>query len=446
MTRTGNSNIFVLPRGEDRYYVYSPLRRSLAVVNGAAVNALSHFLKGETDAYPPSESEIINILKDHGVIGGPEPDPPVFPTDCVFQPHEVTLFPTSRCNLRCRYCYADAGKKSCDMPWEIAKAAIDLVAENAGLLGSKKFAVGFHGGGEPTLAWDLMVHAVDYAHEKAEQMGLEADIFAATNCLLSPTQREYIARRFTNLSVSLDGPADVQDYNRPKVNGSGSYREIHEALKQFNAEGLRYGIRATITAATVHRMEEIVEYLHEEFQLEYLHLEPVWHCGRCLTSGERPPTDDEFIEHFLRAAEKGRERGIEIHYSGARLDVLTSKFCAAPGDGFTVLPEGIATSCYEITEASDPRAATFHYGRYDAETGRFVFDQERLTALRKFSVEHLDFCRDCFCKWHCAGDCLAKVFEKSGSETHNGSVRCKLNRALTMNGLDRLVETERSIQ
>jgi uncharacterized protein len=437
-------DLFIIPRGRDRNLVYAPLRRGVALVNDAGAAAVTKFLEDGGDGLGAAAMAVVDELKARGLLGGQPQPAPTFPSDYVFCPHEVTLFLTSRCNLRCSYCYADAGKKSLDMAPGIAAAAIDLVAENAGLLGSKSFAVGFHGGGEPTVAWTRLVACVEYAQRVAERKGLDCELFLATNGLLSQRKLAFIADNFSNVNVSLDGPADVQDHNRIKANGQGSYRQVSRALKYFDRRNLLYGIRATITAGTVWRMEEIFDALRREFKFRYLHLEPVWHCGRCLTSGETPPDDEAFMAQFLKVARKARGTGVKVSYSGARLDVLTSKFCAAPGDGFTVLPEGIVTSCYEITESTDRRADIFHYGRYEPKTGRFVFDQARIHSLREFSVEHLPFCRDCFCKWHCAGDCLAKVFEKSGAASHQGSIRCRLNRELTLAGLDELIEEEMS--
>jgi uncharacterized protein len=186
-------------------------------------------------------------------------------------------------------------------------------------------------------------------------------------------------------------------------------------------------------------MKEIVSWIGSQFKVTHLHMEPAWQCGRCITTGEIPPDDLDFIENFRLAADEGRRLGIDVYYSGARLDVLTSKFCGAAGDSFTVLPEGIVTSCYEITETNDPRAAIFHYGFFDPQSRSFLFDLERINSLQHLSVEYIDYCRDCFCKWHCAGDCLAKVFGGSGKAVHRGSFRCSLNRALTLTHLDRLV-------
>jgi uncharacterized protein len=434
MTR---EEIFVVPRREDEYFLYAPLRRRLAVVNGSAVVVLARFLEAGAEALDACGRALVDSLTAKGLLGEPVPAPPLFPEGYRLLPHEVTLFLTSRCNLRCRYCYADAGRKSADMPFATARAAIDLVARNAGLAGLPRFGVGFHGGGEPTVAWDLLVRCVEHARAKAEECGLEAEVFAATNGVLGPEQREYVARHFTSVNVSLDGPPDIQDRNRRRADGGGSYADVAETLRYFARAGLHHGVRATVTAATVDRMREVVEWFAREFRLAYVHLEPVWLCGRCARSGERPPDDAAFEARFLEAAERGAALGLPVLYSGARLDALSSRFCAAPGDGFNVLPEGLVTSCYEVTEPDDPRARIFHYGR--CEGGTFVFDEERLASLRCYSVEHLEHCADCFCRWHCAGDCLARALEASGSGAHAGTPRCELNRALTRAHLDRLV-------
>ncbi|HPA20127.1 MAG TPA: radical SAM protein [Verrucomicrobiae bacterium] len=441
-----SEDLFVIPRKYGEYYLYAPLRRGLAVVNQATAATVAAYLKGGKASLSPPGQAIIDRLYDAELMGKSAPDPPVYPENCVFYPHEVTLFPTTRCNLRCRYCYADAGRSALDMPWEIGKAAIDLVATNAGRAGFRKFGLGFHGGGEPTVAWEFVTRCVTYAKAKADELGLETDLYAATNAVLSPEQREFIVDNFSTVNVSLDGPADIQDYNRPKVGGAGSYDDVSQSLKFFDKHQFFYGIRTTITALTVNRMSEIVEGFMSEFRPGYLHLEPAWFCGRCMITGEQPPEDNVFLENFMKAFEAGRRLGIDVHYSGARLDVLTSKFCAAPGDGFTVLPEGAVTSCFEVMDSCDPRAAIFHYGQYDPAKKTMSFDHERLAELRRLSVENLPFCRDCFCKWHCAGDCLAKVFARSGSAIHQGSARCGLNRAMTLEQLERLVRQEHAEQ
>ncbi|MDR0429599.1 MAG: radical SAM protein [Tannerellaceae bacterium] len=432
-----NDNLFVIRRDETTFILYSPLNRKAGVINRSGVNTIARYFEQET--LSEKEADYIGLLYENRFLNKTGLPKPIFPDNYSFMPHEVTLFLTSRCNLRCRYCYAEAGKKNEDMAFETARAAIDLVAHNAGLAGLPQFTVGFHGGGEPTMAWELMTETVKYAYQVADDKGLDVEIFAASNGMFNEKQRDFILHNFTNLNISIDGPADIQDYNRPAVNGAGSFAVIRDNLKFFDENDFSYGVRATVTERNVRRMEEVVEWFKAEFNVRYLHIEPVWQCGRCLTSGEKAPSDEDFIQYYIKAYEKAEQLGVNLIYSGLRLDALLSKFCAAPGDGFNVLPDGSVTSCYEITEKEDPKAELFHYGKYDPEKKTFEFEQEKIKRLQQYSVENIAWCRDCFCKWHCAGDCISKVFDESHSFEHQGSSRCKLNRQLTIMQLEKLI-------
>jgi uncharacterized protein len=426
----------------DHSLLYAPLRRGVASLNAAAIAAVDRYLRGGAQALAPGDEPVIERLKEGGILGGAAPEPPRSPENAEFLPYETTLFLTTRCNLRCVYCYADGGSRAeRELPWEAARAAIDLVARNAKTCGRDNFILGFHGGGEPTMAWETMKRCVEYAREEARRLGLKANVHSATNGLLSPAQRDYVIRNFTGLNVSLDGPEDVQDRNRPKADGSGSFGQVMENLKAFEKAGFDFGIRVTVTAQSAARLPEICDYLFGEFKaLKRLHAEPVWYCGRCRTSGERPPDPMAFSLAFLDAQTRARRRGRNVEYSGARLDSLSNKFCAAPGDGFSVMPDGHASTCYEVCDGDDPRSRIFHYGSYDGSRGEFIFDQERLRALRALTVDKIPHCGDCFCKWHCAGDCLAKALKTDGPEGHQGSERCEINRAIAAAGLEEMVE------
>ena len=424
--------LFVVPDSDDSYYLYAPLRRVAASLNTAAVQSVSRFLSAGDSALEPADHEVIDRLRATGLFTQPAPDLPTSPVDYVFRPHEVTLFPTTRCNLRCIYCYANAGERQLEMPWEVARAAIELVIENARAVSRDDFIVGFHGGGEPTVAWGLVRRATLYARRRGRELGLDVKIHCASNGVLSPAQRAFVIDNLTGMNISLDGPADIQNRQRPLANGRGSFDRVVETIRQFQQAGFPYGIRVTLTESGGPRLSEIVRFVHDLCpELDQLHVEPVWQCGRCQTSGERPPSTDLFIESFAKAHALARRLGLRLFYSGARIDVLTNRFCAAPGEGFSVTPEGRVTSCFEVTDPCDPRSELFHYGRYDPQRRKFSIDRRRVERLRRLRVECIPHCRDCFCKWHCAGDCLAKALPGLHPEEHAGSPRCDLNREIT---------------
>lgn len=425
--------LFLLSLENDRYLLYAPLRRAAAVINRQAAGVVGAYLQNPAQDFNEKQKEIIDRLVHQELIGGEEPSYPIFPDGYGFTPYEVTLFLTSRCNLRCLYCYANGGEVADDLTWEESKAAIDFVVANALAAQREDFLIGFHGGGEPTLAWDLMKRCTEYALQQGADHNLNAVIHTATNGILNDEQRQYLMSHFSGVNVSFDGPADIQNLNRPFCNGSPSFDQVWETLKCFDEHDFHYAIRVTVTEESAGRMAEIVRFLGENlYALDQIHIEPLWYCGRCRTSGMNAPQPQSFIKGYNEAIEAARELQIDLKYSGARLDSITNKFCAAPGEGFSVAPGGIVTSCYEVLRADDPRAGLFHYGKFDPQSGIYKIDTQKIERLRKLSVENLAFCEDCFCKWHCAGDCISKALKSPSPEGHEGSSRCEINRQLTL--------------
>lgn len=428
--------VFILPQGEE-YLLYAPLVRRMAVVNEGAKHAVSAFLDGE--ALDELQQQVIDQLTERGLFE--EAACPCAPN--AFSPIQVTLFPTDACNLRCRYCYAAAESGSHKMPLEVAHAAIDLVAGNAKRLGNPDFVVSFHGNGEPFMAFDVIRDCCEYADQLAKKLELRCILNVATNGVLSEAQLDYVLAWFSSVNVSCDALPDIQNTQRPFADGSGSFERVDRTLRRLDEAGLSYGIRATLTENSVGRLGEMAETVWAHYpNCQQLHVEPAWEIGRALTTGERTPAAEVFIKEFLGAAIRLGKEGPNLIYSGARHDILSNSFCSVCRGSFTVNAQGQATSCFEVATEEDPRSGTYHFGAYDFEAKQFVFDEEKLRMLSTLEVRNMDFCRDCFCKWHCAGDCAAKLLGNKPPQDHAGSDRCYINRALTHWQLQRAMGIE----
>lgn len=115
--------------------------------------------------------------------------------------------------------------------------------------------------------------------------------------------------------------------------------------------------------------------------------------------------------------------------------MLDTRFCGAAGSNFFVTPRGDVTACVEVSRRDDPRAEVFMYGRYDASSGKFAFDNEKFQQLVRLRVQEFDSCRDCFARWHCCGDCLAKAPAVSKIKEQRNLYRCRINQAFTKHQL-----------
>ena len=60
-----------------------------------------------------------------------------------------------------------------------------------------------------------------------------------------------------------------------------------------------------------------------------------------------------------------------------------------------------------------------------------VVDKETRYALFDYLEGNRAKCRDCFCYWHCAGDCYTRAHFSKPQPGETLSPRCAMNRAIT---------------
>jgi uncharacterized protein len=430
-----NRNVFVLPDG-DRYIVYAPLAGRVLSANGDCVAQLKRYLEtGDPQTVDPQ------VVAKIGGLGWLDDDraPVPLPADRSFHPTMVTLFLTNGCNLRCTYCYAEAGDHPSQlMSPEIYRAAIDLVVRNARRAGREP-GVGFHGGGEPTTAWETLTGAVDYARSTA---GGKVRFALATNGVMSPMKAEYVAETFPMVTLSFDGPEEIHSAQRPFVDGRGSFDFVTRFIDTLRRHGTPFAVRATITERNVCRQVELVDFFVQETGCDQMHFEPVFLCGRQVASSGQALAPDTFARNFERALDRARELGTRLRYSAARLGTFLS-FCGVAQDPFTVTPEGDVTGCYEVCRRDHPLADTFYFGRYQPERGRFVFRIDDLARLRALNVYNKQACNECIAKWTCSGDCPVKGAQ-SELDYQKLSPRCRMNQTITKALIQRALDANGS--
>jgi len=315
------------------------------------------------------------------------------------------------------------------MPLAVAKRGIDFVAGNAVKREAPYFEVLYHGGGEPTVNWRVMVDSYDYAREKAAALNLEARGASASNGVLSDAQIDWIIANLHSVNISFDGLPSAHDKHRLTVLGQGSSHLVMHTIRRFDEASFPYGLRVTVTRDQIANLPESVEFICSNFLAEQIQVEPAYQLGRW-TSAPSAETED-FIAAYREAQKIAHSYGREISYSAARLGTLTNHFCGVSQDSFALSPDGNVSSCYEVFSEDNPWAKFFFYGEPDKQEGKFRFNLPVLNNLRGLAVQHREFCQGCFAKWTCAGDCYHKALTINGDEEFQGSDRCHITRELT---------------
>lgn len=409
--------VFAIPV-EDKFILYRPLLRLAFLGNQAMADLTLRLVHQEHSSSAPASKEAMTFLD---AIGFLEPDPPPPPPpDRSYHPTTAVLLLTNRCNLRCTYCYASGGEGPIEnLSLELARVAIDHACQNARALGRPQFELGFHGGGEPVQAWETLQEATAYARSK----DLPCHISMVSNGVWTVRQREWILDNLDSLNISFDGKQETQDRQRPFASGRGSFKAVMRTIEALEKARFSYAIRMTATAPWRGRLPEDVRFLCEKTSCQAMQVEPAFNIRRGEHQGPTQEQSEAFVDAFMEAFEIAHRTGRHLTYSGARPWLLAQTFCTAPYGALVVNPAGGLVACYEITGENHPLVQMFTVGRI--ADSQIVVDNQVRNALFRRLEEKRATCRDCFCYWHCAGDCYTR------SSIPEASSRCYMNREIT---------------
>lgn len=186
------------------------------------------------------------------------------------QVFQLILQVTQACNLCCIYCpyanntdeklFRSHSKKM--MTWETAKAAIDFLASRSSA--SPEIFISFYGG-EPLISFKLIQSCVAYANDIFEGKTIHYSI--TTNAtLLTNEMLHFMHDNQFLITFSLDGPKEIHDRHRIRVDGSPTYAEVMEMLRKTidlydTASKERISINIVINPED--SLDELVEWLSD---------------------------------------------------------------------------------------------------------------------------------------------------------------------------------------
>lgn len=154
---------------------------------------------------------------------------------------------TNRCNLYCKHCYAWANSEKEELSFEEVKEVIEELPANG-----VRFAI--LSGGEPLLREDIYE-----VSELLRKRGIKT--YLSTNGLLINSENiRDIKKYFDYVGISIDGDPEVHDKFRGK---KGSFKESLKAIELSLSEGIRTGLRFTLTKLTRSSLPYVFKLVEE---------------------------------------------------------------------------------------------------------------------------------------------------------------------------------------
>ena len=216
------------------HYVYDMNKNSIYKITSSQYSSLKNIFDGDSD-----DMSILEYFQKKGLLIKPKIKEIEHPATkfldnqmrtCV---NSITFQMSQNCNLRCNYCpysgsdlYKNRVRSEKSISWNIVQRGIDFLFENSSE--ADNLHIAFYGG-EPLLAKDIIVQAMDYATKGIA--GKNITFGMTTNgTLLDIDFLKEIENYNIAITVSLDGPSEVHDKNRYFADGNGSFNVICENI------------------------------------------------------------------------------------------------------------------------------------------------------------------------------------------------------------------------
>lgn len=352
----------------------------------------------------------------------PAPAPAAPPAEYPLQ--ALVLNITNQCNLACTYCYEFGADKIATpqgkpkyMTAVTAKASVDFLLESSG---SRPAVHITFFGGETLMNFPLLKEVVGYATEKARGLGRSITFSLTTNAtLITDEIVAFLNDNAIGVTVSMDGPAELQDKRRVYKSGKGSYAVIEPRLRKLIAGHRTRAITARVTLTEgVTDVIRIYRHLKDDLGFHEVGFAPVTTSGTRDYSLDDAGMDsvlDQFhqlADEWLAFALRGEMHGFtNVSETIGELIQGTNKShpCGAGLGLLGVSPSGDLSPCHRFTDAD-----THTLG--NLETG---LDQDkREDFLTRGHVGAKYECQTCWARPLCAGGCHHEAFVRYGDTGH----------------------------
>jgi oxygen-independent coproporphyrinogen-3 oxidase len=341
-----------------------------------------------------------------------------------FQPLCLNLEFPYRCNLGCAYCYARSASEPVPAAPGLHRPAVSAAARLvAGHCARARapFQLVVQGQGEPTMFWEELQWSVAETQAAAVAAGVPWAGHLSTNGQVAVEQAQWLAGAFTHVTLSCDGPPNLQEAVRPRIDHGRSSDYVRTTAAAFASGPASLEARVTVTRANEGRLEEVVRYLVEDLGIRALRLEPVF-APTPLTAPSLVPED--LAQRCLDACDLGARLGAEVGFASPRLTELHGEYCETARQTLRLAPDGTAVNCLYGLAADRERAVAL--GHYDPAGDAFILDTPAAARSCSASATLPSACTDCLNLYHCVRSCPQTCPGPLTAE----SARCRFHRWL----------------
>jgi uncharacterized protein len=317
---------------------------------------------------------------------------------------------TSKCNLRCKYCFIES---RFDKPAEkfmtkkMADKAIGFVKKN-----TKKAKIIFYGG-EPLLNYPVFKHII----QKIRKQKLDYSFSIITNgSIMTDEIAKFIKENNVGISISLDGDKQINDLARITETNNGSFDRAIKTIKQLKKQDINVSISCTLGKHNYKDPGNIIKIL-KKYKIFGLGYNPLMNTESMSISLKQRK---EMIDNLLAAEKKIMKnkiyedriinRKIKPYFEGKNW----TRDCSGYGKQIVITPEGKIGPCHGLWP-DFVNANAKNYFELDVNYKKKIKNHPIWNEWFSRTPANMPSCWSCEGIGLCGGGCAKESLIKKGS-------------------------------
>ncbi len=387
------------------------------------------------EAFIPSQLEEINEAKAELIEWNSEADPSVTDATLAKGIRSLAINVAQLCNLKCTYCAAGGDGTFGDPMKEID---LGILQEQMQMLlrlvpPGEEFKFTFLGG-EPLLAPEALksIHRFAKLQVAGRDVKLRFDI-VTNGTLVTPQIAELLASMTCNVTVSLDGPPEINDISRPTRSGKGSTEKALAGLQNLVAVKDRLGSLAVGSVFGQHFTDVVATYKFlQPMTLDSIRFD--FAVGDGDETASRAYVDGLSEVADLAYANGGEAELRRLSLFDVYFRILDGKkrirnHCGAGKTHLHVDTRGSLTTCQ------------WFVGQKDEQVGHgTTIERAKLEAFAD-PLSDKNGCQTCWVRNLCGGGCMYVNKTKTGSKNTKDDEFCFRTRSLVAKGIEYYAES-----
>lgn len=340
---------------------------------------------------------------------------------------------TKSCNLKCCYCYADAGEHKetkNEIGFDEIKKYLDgikeFVTDNCFL----QFT-----GGEPLLRKELLFKSIKYARE----IGIPKITVNTNGILLNDEIVEFfVENKVDNVTVSLDS---ITDELHDKFRGIGSFEKGKKAIKILKEHGLRVTASITVHEENFNVLQQFIDYCKTE-KIEVF-TSPLFPTGRCKENADLKCVKlDQLFKEISKYYSEGifNDRDLNGTFFQTIIlplrDLTKRHYCGGAMSSIFMDTSGDLYPCTNTIGIS-----YFRGGNIKESSFKDIWiNSEGFKRVRNdISVDNIVPCNKCEIRYICAGFCRGVNYQATG-KVHSPFIWCNEVKKAIIEGMWTIAE------